>query len=52
MPMMGGGMGGAGGQGGDQERGGSQWRTQGQLFDDITDAGRAVRGVLGDDDRR
>jgi uncharacterized protein YukE len=57
MPMMGGGMGGgmgAGGGGhggGDQERGASQWRTQGQLFDDAAD-GRAVRGVLGEDDRR
>jgi uncharacterized membrane protein YgcG len=35
MPMMGGGMGG-GGAGGDQERGASQWRTYGQLFDDAS----------------
>ncbi|GDY29306.1 WXG100 family type VII secretion target [Gandjariella thermophila] len=51
MPMMGGAMGAAGGQSGDQERSGSQWRTQGQLFDDAADGGRAVRGVLGADDR-
>lgn len=44
MPMMGGGMGGGGGggQGGDQQRGPSQWRTMGQLFEDDP-----VGGVVG-----
>jgi uncharacterized protein YukE len=51
MPMMGGMGAVAGGHGGDQERAGSQWRTQGRLFDDVTD-GRAGRGVLGEDDGR
>lgn len=55
--MMGGGMmggappagGGAqGGQGGDTERGPSQWRTTGSLFDDDSALSR-VQGVLGDD---
>ncbi|MEU7479358.1 hypothetical protein AB0A63_25450 [Lentzea sp. NPDC042327] len=53
--MMGGGMagGGAGGQqGGDTERGASQWRTTGTLFDDDRDNNNplsAVHTVLGDD---
>lgn len=38
MPMMGGG-GAGGGQGGDQTRGGSHWRTEGRLFEDIGDEG-------------
>ncbi|GLZ30472.1 hypothetical protein Lesp02_26610 [Lentzea sp. NBRC 105346] len=54
--MMGGGMmGGAGGGahgggqgGGDTERGASQWRTTGSLFDDDSALSR-VQGVLGDD---
>jgi hypothetical protein len=36
MPMMGGMGGMGGGQGGDQQRGPSQWRTYGQLFDEPT----------------
>jgi hypothetical protein len=49
--MMGGGMagGGHGGSGGgDQERGPSQWRQTGSLFDDDASLSR-VQGVLGDD---
>ncbi len=52
MPMMGGmgGMGG-GGQGQDTERGASQWRTQGHLFDNIADDSPAsgFSGVLGEE---
>jgi hypothetical protein len=52
MPMMGG-MGAGGGQGGDGERGASQWRTTGDLFDDVGEVDevtgfRAVNGVLGE----
>ncbi|MGQ0839117.1 hypothetical protein [Actinokineospora sp.] len=51
MPMMGGMGGGAGGSG-DQDRGGSQWRTQGELFDDdYEDAEVRVSGALGDSNR-
>jgi hypothetical protein len=47
--MMGGGMaGGHGGGGGDQERGASQWRTSGKLFDEDANV-KKVRDVLGDD---
>ncbi|MCP2248876.1 WXG100 family type VII secretion target [Lentzea aerocolonigenes] len=59
--MMGGGMmgggggmmgGGAGGQqGGDTERGASQWRTTGSLFDDDNNPLTRVAGVLGEDSR-
>jgi hypothetical protein len=49
MPMMGGGGAGGGG-GGDQERGSSQWSTQGDLFDDGPSAAAArIQGVLNDD---
>ncbi|SHE42093.1 WXG100 family type VII secretion target [Streptoalloteichus hindustanus] len=52
MPMMGGGMGSHGGAGGDQQRGGSQWRTQGQLFNDDEQAAvHRMRGVLGEEQR-
>lgn len=47
MPMMGG-MGGGQGGGGDQERGASQWRTEGNLFTDPDPAER-FDGVIGDD---
>ncbi|HEX3784627.1 MAG TPA: hypothetical protein VHX38_33620 [Pseudonocardiaceae bacterium] len=49
MPMMGG-MGGAGGGvGGDIERGASQWRTQGHVFDDQSDNVTGwISGVLDD----
>ncbi|HEX4722260.1 MAG TPA: hypothetical protein VH333_07080 [Pseudonocardiaceae bacterium] len=49
MPMMGGmgGMGG-GGHGGDQERGPSQWRTYGQLFDEGDDVPGRFSGTLDD----
>jgi hypothetical protein len=43
---MGGGQGGQ--QGGDTERGASQWRTTGSLFDDDASLGR-LQGVLGDE---
>jgi hypothetical protein len=47
--MMGGGAAGGGG-GGDQERGSSQWSTQGDLFDDGPSAAAArIQGVLNDD---
>jgi hypothetical protein len=49
MPMMGG-MGGGGGQGGDGERGPSQWRTQGQLFDDSSGGVGRISGVLTPDE--
>jgi hypothetical protein len=39
MPMMGGMGGGGGTGGGDHERGASQWRVQGQLFDDVSPGG-------------
>ncbi|HWE90209.1 MAG TPA: hypothetical protein VG317_12185 [Pseudonocardiaceae bacterium] len=52
MPMMGGmgGMGG-GGAGADQERGASQWRIQGQLFDDpsANDVAAGVSAMLDED---
>jgi hypothetical protein len=47
MPMMGGMGGGAGG--GEQERGSSQWSTQGDLFDDGPSAGARISGLLDDD---
>ena len=46
MPM--GGMGGGGGKGGDSERGASQWRTTGNLFDD-EDPASNFDGVIGDE---
>ena len=46
--MMGGGMAGGHGGGGDQERGASQWRTSGKLFDEDANV-KKVRDVLGDD---
>jgi hypothetical protein len=49
--MMGGGGGGGGG-GGDHERGSSQWRTQGELFDDGRDSAKRLREVLGEDPQR
>ena len=47
MPM-GGGMGGGHGGGGDQTRGGSKWRTQGQLFDE-DDPAATFNGIVGED---
>ncbi len=51
--MMGGGQPGGGQQGGsgDSERGASQWRTTGSLFDDEAGLGR-LQGVLGEDNAR
>ena len=51
MPMMGGMGGMGGGQGGDTERGASQWRTQGHLFDNVMDDSPAsgFSGVLGEE---
>jgi hypothetical protein len=46
MPMSG--MGGGHGGGGDQTRGGSKWRTQGQLFDD-DDPAATFNGIVGED---
>ncbi|WP_018682762.1 hypothetical protein [Actinokineospora enzanensis] len=47
MPMGAMGGGGAGGGGGDAERGGSQWRTSGQLFDDdYAEAEARIAGSL------
>ena len=49
MPMMGG-AGGGGGGGGDAERGGTQWRTTGDLFDEPVDP-QQLRNAFGGDDR-
>ena len=46
MPM--GGMGGMGQGGGDTTRGGSKWRTQGQLFEE-DDPAAHFSGVVGED---
>ncbi|GAB2852915.1 hypothetical protein [Lentzea nigeriaca] len=47
--MMGGGGAGGGQQGGDTERGASQWRTTGTLFDDDNNNPLSVQTVLGDE---
>jgi hypothetical protein len=54
MPMMGGMGGMGGGAGGDQERGASQWRIQGQLFDDpsANDVAAGVSSMLDEDPRQ
>jgi hypothetical protein len=48
MPMMGGAPGGGGG--GDTERGGTQWRTTGDLFDEPGDP-QQLRNAFGGEDR-